>query len=72
MSTFHWHIVDSQSFPLVVPGYEGLSANGSYSSEEIYTPSQIADIVKYANMVNNFPHLQRAFTFPLRSVSLTS
>ncbi|KAF9649786.1 N-acetylhexosaminidase [Thelephora ganbajun] len=48
-NTFHWHIVDSQSFPLVVPGYEAISSKGAYSSEEIYTPSQIADIVRYAN-----------------------
>lgn len=48
-NVFHWHIVDSQSFPLVIPGYETISAKGAYSSDEIYTPSQIADVVNFAN-----------------------
>ena len=46
--------MDSQSFPLVVPGYETLASNGAYSPEEVYTPSQITDIVEYANEVNKF------------------
>jgi hexosaminidase len=48
--------VDSQSFPLVVPGYETIASNGAYSSEEVYTPFQIADVVKYANKVNRSLH----------------
>ncbi|KAJ3566885.1 hypothetical protein NP233_g6718 [Leucocoprinus birnbaumii] len=45
---FHWHVVDSQSFPLVVPGFEELSQKGAYSSSEVYTPDNIKDIVAYA------------------------
>jgi len=55
LGTFHWHIVDSQSFPLVIPGYEKISSTGAYSSDEVYTSSQIADIVQYANEVGNLP-----------------
>jgi len=48
MSAFHWHIVDSQSFPLVVPGFEIISEKGAYSPSAIYTPADVADIVSYA------------------------
>ncbi|KAJ7652604.1 N-acetylhexosaminidase [Mycena rosella] len=48
INTLHWHIVDSQSFPLVIPGYTELSAKGAYSAAAVYTPSDIKDIVTYA------------------------
>ncbi|KAJ3566880.1 hypothetical protein NP233_g6720 [Leucocoprinus birnbaumii] len=44
----HWHVVDSQSFPLVVPGFEELSQKGAYSALEVYTPDNVKDIVAYA------------------------
>ncbi|EKM79144.1 hypothetical protein AGABI1DRAFT_113758 [Agaricus bisporus var. burnettii JB137-S8] len=48
MNHFHWHVVDSQSFPLVVPGFEELSNNGAYSSDQVYTEKDVNDIVTYA------------------------
>ena len=49
MNQFHWHIVDSQSFPLVLQGnYSSLSTNGAYSADQVYTPEDIAGFVKYA------------------------
>lgn len=48
MSQFHWHVVDSQSFPLVVPGFTEISDKGAYSAEEKYSPQDVADIVAYA------------------------
>ncbi|KAF9046243.1 beta-hexosaminidase [Panaeolus papilionaceus] len=48
INTFHWHVVDSQSFPLVVPGFEALSANGAYSKDRVYTPADVREIVDYA------------------------
>lgn len=48
MSQFHWHVVDSQSFPLVVPGFQEISDKGAYSAEEKYSPEDVADIVAYA------------------------
>ncbi|KXN82649.1 Beta-hexosaminidase 2 [Leucoagaricus sp. SymC.cos] len=45
---FHWHVVDSQSFPLVVPGFEELSQKGAYSSSQVYTADDVNDIVTYA------------------------
>ncbi|KAF9448540.1 glycoside hydrolase family 20 protein [Macrolepiota fuliginosa MF-IS2] len=44
----HWHVVDSQSFPLVVPGFEEISQKGAYSSSQVYTPANVNDIVSYA------------------------
>ncbi|KAF8073544.1 beta-hexosaminidase [Lyophyllum atratum] len=48
INTLHWHVVDSQSFPLVVPGFTELSKNGAYSASQVYTPSDVKDIVQYA------------------------
>ncbi|KAF8158414.1 N-acetylhexosaminidase [Crassisporium funariophilum] len=48
MSQFHWHIVDSQSFPLTVPGFPELSQKGAYSAKQIYSSADIQDIVKFA------------------------
>ncbi|OJA15838.1 hypothetical protein AZE42_12470, partial [Rhizopogon vesiculosus] len=47
-NTFHWHITDSQSFPLEVAQYPELAMNGAYSAEEVYTESDIQYIVQYA------------------------
>lgn len=51
MTTFHWHIVDSQSFPLQIHGYMELSETGAYDNSSVYTPSDVADIVSYAGAV---------------------
>ncbi|KAJ6554910.1 beta-hexosaminidase [Mycena vulgaris] len=48
INTFHWHIVDSQSFPLFLPDFPELAQKGAYSTSEIYTPADVQDIVSYA------------------------
>ncbi|KAI0823997.1 N-acetylhexosaminidase [Trametes gibbosa] len=48
MSQFHWHVVDSQSFPLEVPGYTELASKGAYDSSMVYSPKDVEDIVAYA------------------------
>ncbi|OBZ71292.1 Beta-hexosaminidase 2 [Grifola frondosa] len=48
MSELHWHVVDSQSFPLEVPGFTELASKGAYSSSMVYTASDVQDIVAYA------------------------
>ncbi|KAH0832246.1 hypothetical protein J3R83DRAFT_13220 [Lanmaoa asiatica] len=51
INTFHWHITDSQSFPLEVAQYPELAANGAYSAEETYSESDVQYIVQYAAAV---------------------
>ncbi|KIJ54523.1 glycoside hydrolase family 20 protein [Sphaerobolus stellatus SS14] len=48
INTFHWHIVDSQSFPLEVAGFPELSQAAAYTSTSVYTSSDVQNIVKYA------------------------
>ncbi|KAG1851814.1 glycoside hydrolase family 20 protein [Suillus tomentosus] len=48
INTFHWHITDSQSFPLEVAQYPELAINGAYSPQEVYTARDVQYIVKYA------------------------
>ncbi|CDO72185.1 Glycoside Hydrolase Family 20 protein [Trametes cinnabarina] len=48
MSQFHWHVSDSQSFPLEVPGYTELASKGAYDPSMVYSPSDVQDIVSYA------------------------
>ncbi|GAB4836057.1 Beta-hexosaminidase 3 [Ancistrocladus abbreviatus] len=47
LNVLHWHIVDTQSFPLEIPSYPKLW-NGAYSTSERYTIADAAEIVSYA------------------------
>ncbi|XP_058183166.1 beta-hexosaminidase 3-like isoform X1 [Rhododendron vialii] len=47
LNVLHWHIVDSQSFPLEIPSYPKLW-NGAYSISERYTMADAAEVVSYA------------------------
>lgn len=53
MSQFHWHVVDSQSFPLEVPGFTELVNKGAYDLSMVYTPNDVQDIVDYAGAVSH-------------------
>ncbi|EKM49790.1 glycoside hydrolase family 20 protein [Phanerochaete carnosa HHB-10118-sp] len=48
INQFHWHITDSQSFPVQIPGFTEVADKGAYSSSMIYSPSDVQDIVTYA------------------------
>ncbi|KAH8085951.1 N-acetylhexosaminidase [Cristinia sonorae] len=50
LNVFHWHIVDSQSFPLQLPdgGFADLSEKGAYSIYETYNASEVQEITSYA------------------------
>lgn len=51
MSTFHWHVTDSQSFPVEVEGFPELAQKGSYDEELIYTLADIKELTSYAAQV---------------------
>lgn len=48
MNTFHWHIIDSQSFPMEVEKHPDFAKYGAYSRKKVYKSSDIRDIVKFA------------------------
>ena len=52
MSVFHWHVVDSQSFPLDIPGFSEVSQKGAYSRDERYSTEDIQHIVRFAGEVS--------------------
>lgn len=47
MNRLHWHITDSQSWPLEVPSLPLLSEKGAYGSSAVYTTQDVADIYEY-------------------------
>ncbi|XP_062542125.1 probable beta-hexosaminidase fdl isoform X2 [Armigeres subalbatus] len=50
LNRFHWHITDSQSFPLVSKHYPQLAQYGAYSDREIYTAEDVREIVEFAKV----------------------
>ena len=44
LNVFHWHITDSQSFPMVINSHPYLSEQGAYSQEKVYTQATIKDV----------------------------
>ncbi|EIW81488.1 glycoside hydrolase family 20 protein [Coniophora puteana RWD-64-598 SS2] len=48
INTFHWHITDSQSWPLEVAEYPELAQYGAYSAQDVYTEQDIQQILSYA------------------------
>ncbi|KAG9008520.1 N-acetyl-glucosamine-6-phosphate deacetylase [Tulasnella sp. JGI-2019a] len=48
LNVFHWHIVDSQSFPLEVAAFPELAKAGAYDSSSIYSIADVKAIVQYA------------------------
>lgn len=50
LNVFHWHITDSQSFPLEIPSVPQLTRYGAYSPHKIYSPDNVRHIVEYAKL----------------------
>lgn len=51
MNVFHWHITDSQSFPLKLKNSPELANQGAYKLHQkrlVYTPKDVSHIVNYA------------------------
>jgi hexosaminidase len=48
MNVFHWHITDSQSFPIVLPSEPQLAEKGAYGEDMRYTVEDVKRIVEFA------------------------
>ncbi|KAJ3753367.1 N-acetylhexosaminidase [Lentinula raphanica] len=48
INTFHWHITDSQSWPVQIAQFPELAQAGAYSLDQTFTPEDIQDVVSYA------------------------
>jgi hexosaminidase len=48
-NVLHWHLVDDDSFPMVLDSYPDIAANGAFSSDRIYSKAMMADVVSYAS-----------------------
>ncbi|KAH7103347.1 N-acetylhexosaminidase [Auriculariales sp. MPI-PUGE-AT-0066] len=48
LSQFHWHVTDSQSFPVEVPGMPEIAQKGSFDEELIYTAEDVDELAHYA------------------------
>ncbi|XP_062540213.1 chitooligosaccharidolytic beta-N-acetylglucosaminidase [Armigeres subalbatus] len=48
LNVLHWHITDSQSFPLELLHLPQVTENGAYSEEETYSQQEVKDIFEYA------------------------
>lgn len=48
MNVFHWHVTDSQSFPMESKRLPQMHLTGAFSAEQVYKQNQIDDIVKFA------------------------
>eukprot|EP00039_Didymoeca_costata_P008632 m.114452 g.114452 ORF g.114452 m.114452 type:complete len:1152 (-) comp14167_c0_seq1:6-3461(-) len=51
MNVFHWHIVDSYSFPFVSESIPELSKHGKWSPSSVYTKTDVKTIVSYGNLL---------------------
>jgi hexosaminidase len=50
LNVLHWHITDSQSFPLELPKLPNMTKYGAYSADKIYHPDDVKELVSYAKL----------------------
>lgn len=52
MNRFHWHITDSQSWPLEIPAMPELADKGAYTSWQKYSPEDVRAVQEYGALVS--------------------
>ena len=50
LNTLHWHLSDSQSFPFDSQRVPNMARYGAYSSEQVYSARDVAQLVEYAHV----------------------
>lgn len=50
LNTFHWHAVDTQSFPLKLNSTMNLAKHGAYGQSAVYTRNDVQKIVRHARL----------------------
>lgn len=50
LNTFHWHITDTHSFPIVISKLLNMSYYGAYSEQQRYTESDVTTILNRAKV----------------------
>ena len=47
LNTLHWHVTDTQSFPIEVASEPRMAQYGAYSPEQVYSAQEVAQLVQY-------------------------
>jgi hexosaminidase len=74
MNVFHWHITDSQSFPIELPSEPELAEKGAYGEDMRYTVEDVRRIVEFAmgRGVRVEPEIDSPGSLPLLSIEIHS
>ncbi|WVQ75375.1 hypothetical protein IAR50_004995 [Cryptococcus sp. DSM 104548] len=48
LNVFHWHVTDSNSWPLDLQAYPNLAKKGAYSPYEVYSEDDVRRVIQYA------------------------
>lgn len=51
MNRLHWHITDSQAWPLEIPALPELAAKGAYGPGQTYSPDEVKEIQEYGALL---------------------
>ncbi|GJQ84362.1 hypothetical protein Trydic_g3844 [Trypoxylus dichotomus] len=50
LNVFHWHVSDSQSFPLEIPSVPQMHRYGAYQNDMVYAARDVTELVEYARL----------------------